>query len=48
MLAHVLGIPVEENVLALAGAAGAGSVAVIVFRARIARLTDKLRNRLWK
>ena len=48
MLAHILGIPVEENVLALAGAAGAGSVAVIVFRTRIARLADKLRSRLWR
>jgi hypothetical protein len=46
MLAHVMGIPIEETVLPLATAgAVAASAAAIVGRARIGRMLDRLRRR---
>ena len=44
MLAHVLGLPVEEGVLQLA-ATGAATATTVVVAGR--RLLDRLRNRWW-
>ena len=46
MLAHVMGIPVEESVVQLAPAAAATATAlVIAFRATLGRLRRRLRHR---
>jgi hypothetical protein len=48
MLAHIMGIPVEENVLMLAGGVGAGTTLAVVFRTRVARFANRIRTRRWR
>jgi hypothetical protein len=45
IVAHIMGIPIEENVLQLAPVAAAGPALLIVMRARLGRLGRRLRRR---
>jgi hypothetical protein len=45
MLAHVMGIPVEESVLQLATAGTTVTAVAIAGRATLGRLLDRLRRR---
>jgi hypothetical protein len=45
MLAHIMGLPIEEGVLQLAPAAAMASAVAIAGRARMARLGARLRGR---
>lgn len=48
MVAHIMGLPIEENVLQLAPAGAAVTAVAIAGRAQLSRLLTSIRRRQWK
>jgi len=48
ILAHIMGVPVEEDVAMLAGGLGAATAAAVLLRAQITRFVDRVWRRVWR
>lgn len=48
MVAHIMGIPVEESVLQLAAGAATATAVALAARTKLVRLLTRIRGRAWK